>query len=83
MKMNELIGRLEESENTDRRALSRAMKRNYLTLKKEEDLDRRNNGFEFLNGCINTMMAFGEITESEENELWNELFGCFQREEKL
>ena len=83
MKMNELIGRLEESENTDRRALSRAMKRKYLTLKKEEDLDRRNNGFEFLSGCINTMMALGEITESEENELWNELFGCFQREEKL
>lgn len=83
MKMHELIGKLEESENADRRALSRTMKRNYLTLKKEEDLDLRNGGFEFLNGCINTMMALGEITESEENELWQELFGCFQREEKL
>lgn len=80
MKMEELIGRLEESGNAERRALSGAMKRNYLMLKKEEDIDCRNKGFEFLNGCINTMMALGEITESEENELWKEIFGCFQRE---
>lgn len=83
MKMEELIGRLEESENADRRALSRTMKRNYLTLKKEEELDLRNGGFEFLNGCINTMMALGEITESEENSLWNEMFHCLYGEEKV
>lgn len=83
MKMEELIGRLEESENTSRRSLSKTMKRKYSELGNGEDIECRAESFEFLNGCINTMMALGEITESEENELWNELFGCFQREEKL
>ena len=83
MKMEELIGRLGESEDTGRRILSKTMKRKYDELKNGEDVERGNESFEFLNGCINTMMALGEITESEENELWQELFGCFQREEKL
>lgn len=83
MKMEELIGRLEESENTSRRSLSKTMKRKYSELGNGEDIKCRTQSFEYLNGCINTMTALGEITESEENELWNELFGCFQREEKL
>ena len=47
MKMEELIGRLEESENTDQRALSKSMKREFLKLEKEKDIDIRNNGFQF------------------------------------
>ena len=76
MKMHELIGKLEESENAERRALSRCMKREYLKLEKGQDIDTRNNGFEFLNGCIKTMLALGEITGREEDELWHELFNC-------
>lgn len=83
MKMHELIGRLEESEDTDRRALSRYMKMKYLKLEKGQDIDTRENGFEFLNGCIETMLALGEITDREENELWRELFASLQREEKI
>lgn len=83
MKMEELLGRLEESENAERRALSRCMKREYLKLEKGQDIDTRNNGFEFLNGCIETMLALGEITDREENELWRELFASLQREEKI
>lgn len=82
MKMEELIGRLEESGNPERRALSRTMKRKYLELKKEEDIALRNIRFEFLNGCINTMLALGEITDAEEDKLWHELFDSFQGEEK-
>ena len=76
MKMEELIGRLEESENTDQRALSKSMKREFLKLEKEKDIDIRNNGFQFLKGCIKTMLAFGGITDAEENELWHEIFAC-------
>lgn len=83
MKMDDLIRRLEESGDTDRRTLSKTMKRKYSELGNGEDIECRAESFEYLNGCINTMTALGEITGSEENELWNELFGCFQREEKL
>ena len=76
MRMNELIGKLEESENTDQRSLSRCMKRAYLKLETGQDIDTRNNGFQFLNGCIKTMLAMGEITDREEDELWHELFNC-------
>ena len=76
MRMNELIRKLEESENTDQRSLSRCMKRAYLKLEKGQDIDTRNNGFQFLNGCIKTMLAMGEITDREEDELWHELFNC-------
>lgn len=82
MKMEKLIGRLEESEDPERRALSKTMKRRYLELKREEDIALRNKSFEFLNGCINTMLALGEITDAEEDKLWHEIFASFQREEK-
>ena len=57
MKMEELIGRLGESEDTGRRILSKTMKRKYDELKNGEDVERRNESFEFLNGCINAMMG--------------------------
>lgn len=82
MKMEELIGRLDGSEDPERRALSRTMKRKYLELKREEDITLRNIKFEFLSGCINTMLALGEITDAEEDKLWHELFASLQREEK-
>lgn len=83
MKMEELIGRLGESEDTGRRILSKTMKRKYDELKNGEDVERRNESFESLNGCINAMMGLGEITESEENSLWNEMFHCLYGEEKV
>ena len=82
MKMEELIGRFDGSEDPERRALSRTMKRKYLELKREEDIILRNIKFEFLSGCINTMLALGEITDAEEDKLWHELFASLQREEK-
>ena len=81
MKMEELLRRQEESGDAGRQALSKTMKRKYSELGNGGDIECRAESYEYLNGCINTMMAFGEITESEENELWKEMFRCMQGEE--
>lgn len=82
MKMEKLIGRLGESENVNQRVLSESMEREYLELAKNEDLDARNKSFNYLNGCIKTMLALGGITDAEEDELWHELFTRMWREER-
>lgn len=81
MEMEELIRRLEESGDIKRRNLQKTIKRKYSELENSEDIECRVKSFEYLNGCINTMLALGEISESEENGLWHEMFRCIYGEE--
>ncbi|HJC25396.1 MAG TPA: hypothetical protein H9761_17140 [Candidatus Eisenbergiella merdavium] len=75
MKMEELIGRLEESGDFERGFLARTMMYKYIELEAGANIEIRYKSFQFLNGCLKTLEGLSEITEEEGKELWKEIYG--------
>lgn len=83
MKMEELIGRLEESGDFERGFLARTMMYKYIELEAGANIEIRYKSFQFLNGCLKTLEGLSEITEEEGKELWKEIYGLLGGEGKI